>query len=458
MTELERFEAEWTNYPPFNQERGGKTKKEYEDILFSIWANHDLWDEDWIFEDKGFQIRCWNRTMYRVVQQSLAAGLLIKVGNYSTGRFTRFYRKNYNLFNLIFRSAGSKYNYNDWLNDRTKKDFVLAKSLEEINDREKQLYIPENKDRIQPPKSKMKNLCYDLDKLYSLSKTMLPYYYDLLLKMNENAADERLKFNRSFVHWGKDGLPTGRPFSPLCLTLNPDKKHKVVNGIMRPDFFKMCGIPDYREVYDIKSEFPRVNHLFHTGEWKDDSYDFYQAIIDNSGIGVDGGDIISRGGSKYTDYEDGMKQLFMRFYFGSRYDKRAWRSGYITDRLKRENVKKGKRIVKIEIDSKEYDFIIDRYDDFFKMMDNGEDLNFDVWVKLAKSTDEIVGKSLGNLVMWYSFFIETEVKIELLSRGKVVYNVYDGFYYNSDIKDEIRELLGEKAKFVYDNFMKCVKL
>jgi hypothetical protein len=459
MTELEHFEKVWNNYQPFIGQRGDITKRQYEEIIFSIWANHDLWDDDHKYLNQGFQINCFNNsTMYRAVKLALDAGLLIKVANYSVGRFTRFYQKNYNLFNLIFRSEGSKYNYNDWLNDRKKKDFVLEKSLEVFNDRDKQLHDPPKSEIFELSKTKVNSLCYDLSKLYDLSKTFRPYYYDLLMRLNDAAVDDRLKFKQGFIHWGKDGLPSGRPFSSLCISLNPEKEHKTLKGVLRPDFFKSCGIPDYEQVYDIKSEFPRVNYLFHTGEWKDDSYDFYQEIIDNSGVNFDNGDILSRGGSKYVDYNDSMKQLFMRFYFGKPYDKRSWRSGYISDRLKREKITKEKKVEKYKIGNQEYDFVIDRYSDFFKSLDKGEDLNFDVWIRLVKSTDEVAGPSLGTLVMWYSFFIETEVKIELLKRGKVVYNVYDGFYYNEDIKNEIIDLLKVKSKFVFENFMKPVRL
>jgi hypothetical protein len=213
----------------------------------------------------------------------------------------------------------------------------------------------------------------------------------------------------------------------------------------RKDFLNRVGISDYREVYDIKSEFPRVNYLFHTGEWKDDSFDFYSEIIKDLNVkdilwsGDDyilvDGDTLSRSGSNTTDYNDSMKQLFMRIYFGKGTDRQSY-NGYDKERLK--------RVKDVGI--------------FKKMLDNGEGIDFSFWSVVCNSTRKVVGQPLGNLVMWFSFFIETEVKIELLNRGRVVYNVYDGFYFNGDIKDEIIDLLKVKSKFVYDNYMKVIRL
>jgi hypothetical protein len=88
-----------------------------------------------------------------------------------------------------------------------------------------------------------------------------------------------------------------------------------------------------------------------------------------------------------------------------------------------------------------------------------QDVNQTLWYKICKSTKKICGGDfIGTIVFWFAFFIETEVKIELLKRGKKVYNVYDGFYYNQDISAEIAQILKEKSLFVYDEFMKKIKI
>jgi predicted DNA-binding protein YlxM (UPF0122 family) len=204
----------------------------------------------------------------------------------------------------------------------------------------------------------------------------------------------------------------------------------------RKDFLNRVGISDYREVYDIKSEFPRVNYLFHTGEWKDDSFDFYSEIIKDMELSkYSWYDDIERGETKYTEYNDSMKQLFMRVYFGKGSSLQSY-NGYDTERQKRMN----------------------NPDLYMELYDNYRLITYDIWKQVCNSVFKVVGQSLGNLVMWFSFFIETEVKIELLNRGRVVYNVYDGFYFNGDIKDEIIDLLKVKSKFVYDNYMKVIRL
>jgi hypothetical protein len=283
--------------------------------------------------------------------------------------------------------------------------------------------------------TKIAKLNYDLEKLYTISDKMLGWYFDLLLKLNDSVIHDELKFI-TFLHYDKDGFPTGRPYSYFCSTGNDKKKHKDPSLELRSQFLKRVGLPDYYEVYDIKSEVPRVNWLFHTGEWKDDTYDFYTEIADDVAISCPDpdGDKISRGkaGSEY--YNDSMKQLFMRIFFGKGTERQSY-SGYKKDKLKREQNSywPGAR----EEDLLPYDF--------------------NEWYEICRSTEKICGPSIGNLIFWFTFFIETEVKIELLKRGKKVYNVYDGFYFNEDIKDEIKDMLEDKAKYVYNKYMKAIK-
>jgi hypothetical protein len=67
MTDLEKFNQEWTEYYRFKKQRGEQTQKRYESIVFSIWKHHNDWDED-----NGFQVKCLfkecpeYRTLYRV--------------------------------------------------------------------------------------------------------------------------------------------------------------------------------------------------------------------------------------------------------------------------------------------------------------------------------------------------------------------------------------------------------
>jgi hypothetical protein len=440
MSELEKFNSVWK----FEGQRAKTTQEQYENILFSIWKHHQDYEDE-----IGFPLKCFdNNTIYRVVKLALDAGLLIKTKNYSTGNHTRLYHKNLVLFDMIFRDKDNK--YGKWL-DSTKTnpeiDIIQCLLEDEFIKIGKDIDIP-----YVPTSSKskkVKKLNYDLEKLHNLSAKIFPYYYELLLELNKAVIHNELKFI-SFIYFDKQGLPTGRPYSYFCSTLNPKKPHKDTSGEFRNDFLNRIGISDYEEVYDIKSEIPRINYLFHTGEWKDDTYDFYSEIIKDTNMLEKTGDAIPRGETEYTHYNDSMKQLFMRIYFGSGSDYQAWK-GYLDERLQREKLIEIKNKKKTILDEGKHKYFLD-------MLENGEDMYFDLWKIVSASTEKICGASIGNLIFWYSFFIETEVKIELLNRGKKVYNVYDGFYYNKDIKNEIIEILKVKSKYVYDKYMKVIKI
>jgi hypothetical protein len=289
-----------------------------------------------------------------------------------------------------------------------------------------------------------KKLNYNIEKLYSLSKTMLPHYHKLLLRLNKSVCHDDFKLI-TYLYFDQEGLPKGRPYSYFCSTLNDNKKHKKVDYSFetRKQFLNAIGLDDYYEVYDIKSEIPRINYLFHTGEWKNDKYDFYAEIIKEYGKAIGDKTALDRGETKFTEYNDSMKQLFMRIYFGKGTDKQSF-NGYNKDKLKRVNK------------TKDYNGLSDL--DFFKYALNvGYEVMYKDWKTLCNITREICKPSLGPLIFWYSFFIETEVKIELLKRGKKVYNVYDGFYYNQDISEEIKDILKDKALYVYNKYMKPIK-
>jgi hypothetical protein len=348
---------------------------------------------------------------------------------------------------MVFRNEENK--YGKWLDlSKTNPETdIIQSSLEaEFNKIDPKKLSGE---AILTASSKPKKLNYDLEKLRNLADKIFPYYYGLLRELNEAVIHPELKFI-SFIHFDKQGLPTGRPYSYFCSTLNPKKQHKDTSGEFRNDFLKRIGIPDYYEVYDIKSEIPRINHLFHTGEWKEDSYDFYSEIIKDTGMLEFTGEAIPRKDTEHTHYNDSMKQLFMRIYFGKGTDYQAWRMGYIRERLIREGIIKVKNRKETILDQGKYNL-------FFNMLDNNEDINFDLWKIVSNSTRKICGPSIGPLIFWYSFFIETELKIELLKRGKKVYNVYDGFYYNQEIKNEIIDIFKVKSIYVYENYMKSIK-
>jgi hypothetical protein len=432
MTDLEKFDAVWNGHSCFNGKRGRSTRKKYESILFSIWKHHNDWDSE-----NGFQIKCFkSNAIYRVVRLAEEAGLLIKTRNYYAGDHTNEYHKNIQLFQTVFQ--GDDNHYGKWLNtvnnERYKQDYDIIYRLyqDEFNKLNYKYRLPYVATDIlkEGKRNIYKKLKYDIRMLHDMSDRMFDKYYKMLVELNSAAVHEELKFI-TFIHYDKRGLPTGRPYSYFCSTGNDKKKHKDPSLELRSQFLQRIGLADYYEVYDIKSEVPRVNYLFHTGEWKDDSYDFYTEIIKDTEMINYLDWQVDRGQTQYTDHEDSMKQLFMRIYFGKGSIKQSF-NGYQRNKLDRMQ---------------------NNYKQYWDDIDDKLAIDFDIWQELCRSTKKICGPPLGNLIFWFTFFLETEVKIELLRRGKTVYNVYDGFYYNKDIKDEIRELLEAKSKYIYNEYM-----
>jgi hypothetical protein len=131
-------------------------------------------------------------------------------------------------------------------------------------------------------KSRIKKLNYNIFSLYELKKTMLPRYFELMKRLNDAAIDDGLKF-MDFLKFDDEGLPSGRPWSYFCSTLNDKKQHDEDDDReSRKAYLSRIGISDYYEVYDMKSQVPRMNYLFQTGAWKPDSCDFYDKILKNT--------------------------------------------------------------------------------------------------------------------------------------------------------------------------------
>jgi hypothetical protein len=440
MDDVKQFNKAWNEFSGFSGIRGEATRKRYEEILFSIWKHHNRWDTE--SEDEGFPVKSYNRTYNTVIKLAENAGLLIKTRNYSVGNHPRYFKKNDALFDYIFRSGEDK--FNKWLKDENRYDPTLDLNLTDIEN----LDVKQIASSVSPKQKKKAgslSLCYDIDKLYKISNRMLSRYYKLMRKLDKAAIHKDLRF-QSFLRFNADGLPSGRPVSYFCFTLNPKKQHKNSSRMDRNEFLKMIGLPDYYEVFDIKSEVPRVNYLFHTGEWKPDSYDFYTEILKEAKTDQRYEEKITR---------DVIKSLFMRFYFGKTLDKRAYLGGYVKTEAK-------KRPEKLKID------LIDDYGNkttgyydlraqYEKDAKRGDiDIDYDLYYDLGIATENVVKPSIKALIFWYTFFLETEVKIELLNQGKIVYNVFDGFYYNADIKNDILTILEEKAEFIYNRYMKPI--
>ena len=464
---IENFNNIWN----FTGQRGEKTRITYEQILFSIWRNHHYFEKH-----KGFQISIRdengkiNGTRNRVINKAVKAGLLIVVENYSTGSHTRIYKKNDKLFRQVFGTAYDKWNKsvsksNRKNTEKTKtadneksskekpngdiiipKDEIMQSKIDYINNLDiKKLANLDINATLKLSEKEIEKLNYDIYKLYDLKKKMLPHYFNLMLQLNEAAIDDRLKFT-SFLYFDDKGLPTGRPCSYFTGTLNDKKKHKKEDDRQsRKDFLTEIGLSDYVEIYDMKSQVPRVNHLFHTGNWKPDSFDFYTEILKGTHAFKIGENLVPRGTAKFKIDEneiieiadkDTMKGFFMSMFFGE-VSARQLFNAYRNDYIKRH---------------KGYDV------DYYNNPDNHKTIKEHIWLDIFQSMQKIVMPSIRNLIWWFCFFLETEVKIELLKKGKQVYNIHDAFYYHEKFKDETKaeiiQILNIKAVEIYEKYMK----
>jgi hypothetical protein len=465
----------------FTGQRGEKTRITYEQILFSIWRNHHYFEKHNGFQisirDKNGKI---NGVRSKVINKAVEAGLLIIVKNYSTGNHTRIYKKNNILFRQVFGTAYdnwnksvSKSNRKNNTTEKTKtadneksskeksnsdiiipKDDIMQSKIDNINNLDiKKLANLDIKETLKLSKKEIENLNYDIYKLYDLKKKMLPYYYKLMLQLNEAAIDDRLKFT-TFLYFDKKGLPSGRPYSYFAGTLNDEKKHdKDDDRQSRKDFLTEIGLDDYIEIYDMKSQVARVNYLYHTGRWKPDSYDFYEEILKNTEAYKNGDEVIIRDIKKikkwmkgdltdeelelYYHEEDTMKKIFMRLFFRENKSLKQTFTYYKRDFLKRK--------------------IIDKY--LFDDIDYPSIKQLQ-WLDYYCATVKTALPSIDNLNFWFCFFLETELKIELLNRGKKVYNIYDAFYYHEKLKDETKaeiiQILSVKAVEIYEKWMKPI--
>jgi hypothetical protein len=245
MNELEKFNKVWNGNFETTHWSGGikgytrrayETKLKYERILFSIWRHHNDWDEV-----DGFQLKCFYRgcreyrTLYRVRKLAEEAGLLIKVGNYYVGDHTNYYQKNHRLFDMVFRGKDNQ--YGKWLEEAKKDisvDIIQVLMIEEFSklSKENNYNLYENNSYVDTKptgttrKRKQKELNYDIGKLYLLSDTLFEHYYKLLIRLNNAVIHPELKFI-SFIHFNQKNMPTGRPYSAFCSTLNPKRNIKT---------------------------------------------------------------------------------------------------------------------------------------------------------------------------------------------------------------------------------------
>jgi len=195
----------------------------------------------------------------------------------------------------------------------------------------------------------------------------------------------------------------GRVFNALCFTKS-GKKHYMASDkrLLRADLLKAIGLPDYKEVFDIKSQIPRLTYILQNGNY-DDVDDFY--VID----GVE---------------RQIVKRLSMYAYFDKSKKLGAWHSCR---------------------------WFLNEY--FNNNERNDEELREKAKEQFSKWFGTIWGHyrklfiPIGNeIFLWTSLWEQLIIKEARERLGAHIVNVYDGFYYNDDlIRDELNKIAGETS-------------
>jgi hypothetical protein len=184
--------------------------------------------------------------------------------------------------------------------------------------------------------------------------------------------------------------------SALCLTRSGKKTYDPADArVLRRDYLDAIGLPDYEEIFDIKSEIPRVTDLVMGVEKaRDLNYDYWEC------------DGLER------EY---VKKLGMRVYFEKSKATYAWHA--VSENNFNNNMKA-------------YRDIRDSYPAMLAEMFEGKNR---VWDALrAKFTP------IGNEVFWWTSLIEMEIIRDFYDRtGNILLNVYDGFYGKKEWRDEV---------------------
>ena len=196
----------------------------------------------------------------------------------------------------------------------------------------------------------------------------------------------------------------GRVFNALCFTKSGKKQRymKSDKRLFRTEYLNYKGLPDYEEVFDIKSQIPRLTYILQGGNY-DDIEDFY-----------------SIGGIERQI----VKKLSMNTYFDKSKATGTWHTcrwfllKYF-DKEQRQN-KEIKEKAKEQF-KKWFGTIWDYYSKLFTPIGS-------------------------EIFLWTSLWEQLIIKEAREQLGVHIVNVYDGFYYNDySIKDALNKIAGETS-------------
>jgi DNA-binding PadR family transcriptional regulator/uncharacterized protein YutD len=205
----------------------------------------------------------------------------------------------------------------------------------------------------------------------------------------------------------------GRAYNALCLTKSGKKQHymKSDKRLLRTDFLSFVVLSDYKEIFDIKSQIPRLTYILQGGNY-DDIADFYTI----EGLNI-------KGLTKEATREL-VKWFFMNTYFDKSEKAGAWHKcrRFLFDKRNKANIQdpEYKEIAKEWI-----------YRDFGAVWNHFRTLI----------------KPIGSeIFLWTSLWEQLIIKEAREQLGVHIVNVYDGFYYNDEsIKDELNKIAAETS-------------
>lgn len=240
----------------------------------------------------------------------------------------------------------------------------------------------------------------------------------LIKKMTKNTWDDFLnkleEYNKGLDAFNKKRMTikisndkvTGRAYSPYISTKNDESSSEETARTIWKNKYNL------KYHYDINSAVPRISYLMNTGIWMPNSFDFYSAIAERTGI-------------KLT--RENLKPLFFRFRFGK--SKSRSFNAYIYsnknkfyNNVKPEDVASVKKLLRTE------------------------------WDSIYDAVEYYCGTDHSSDVFYFESYLELCVTLRLKKMGINCYNVYDEFYYDKPC--DIESVIEDCAKYVYNEVNK----
>jgi hypothetical protein len=364
--------------------------------------------------------------------------------------FTHIFKNETQEYHLWMSKRNSNFNIDN--NKYKKHNNLIIRDKKNIN--EDNQYNDNIHTNVDTNKRGRKKIMYKAN--VDLYKKLVDDFMSIYNRLNEGQHEDlQIDFG---LHFDARGNYSGRSMSHFCLTLNEKKEQKDDSTMeKRSVFLKRVGLSDYKEIYDIKSEVPRVTILANTGIWKADDYDIYEAIINECDFLYQ--EQISR---------EEIKKLFMRIYFGTGTVKQRYnyyRNDCIRDlqlmygltckACKKEKCESRNKRLKCENHTVAKNYYYKHLEEYHA------EYTFEYWKEMSRAVEKVIGKSLGNLIFWWTSLIQVYTIYQILEEKNIrVYNVYDGFYAANGCgitKEYVADMVKKSALYVYENYMKGVK-